>query len=129
MIVGYGNCDISQWNGSGLNPMMDLNGFWLESSLVISPKEQVQVLTKIFDGKTSALSESISILKDIMLIEEKENSSLFGKTGTGQNNAWFVGFFEKESKCWYFAINLQDENHATGKNAQEIAQAIIDTYF
>lgn len=127
--IGYGNCDISEWSGSSLNPMPDLNGFWLESSLEISPKEQVQVLAKVFDGKTSASPNAISIIKKVMLIEEKENVSLFGKTGTGKNNAWFVGFFEKESKRWYFAINLQDENHATGRNAQEITQAIINTYF
>lgn len=127
--IGYGNCDISEWNGSSLNPMPDLNGFWLESSLMISPKEQVQVLAKIFEGKTSVSPNAISILKNIMLIEEKENISLFGKTGSGKNNAWFVGFFEKESKRWYFAVNLQDENHATGKSAQEITQAIIHKYF
>jgi bla regulator protein BlaR1 len=127
--LGYGNCDISEWNGSSINPLPDLNGFWLESSLEIAPKEQIQVLAKTFDGKTNASPDTISILKKVMLIEEKENTSLFGKTGTGKNNAWFVGFFEKESKRWYFAINLQDENHATGKNAQEITQAIINKYF
>lgn len=78
--IGYGNCDISEWSGSSLNPMPDLNGFWLESSLEISPKEQVQVLTKVFDGKTSASPNAISIIKKVMLIEEKENVSLFGKT-------------------------------------------------
>ncbi len=127
--IGYGNCDISEWSGSSLNSMPDLNGFWLESSLVISPKEQVQVLAKVFEGKTNASPDTISILEKIMLIEGDENTSFFGKTGTGKNNAWFVGFFEKESKRWYFAVNLQDKNHATGKNAREITKAIIDKYF
>jgi len=127
--IGYGNCDISEWSGSGLNPMPDLNGFWLESSLMISPKEQVKVLEKIFDGKTNASPDTISILEKVMLIDQNESTSLFGKTGTGKNNAWFVGFFEKEAKRWYFAVNLQDANHATGKNAQEITQAIINKYF
>ncbi len=35
-------------NGKG-----HLNGFWLESSLQISPKEQVQTMAKIFEGDTN----------------------------------------------------------------------------
>lgn len=49
--LSYGNCDISDWNG-GLNTNNNnraLTGFWLESSLLISPKEQVEVLERIFD--------------------------------------------------------------------------------
>ena len=45
----YGNCDISEWNGSNINPLENLNGFWLDSSLKISPLEQVEVLSRIFE--------------------------------------------------------------------------------
>ena len=31
----YGNCDISEWNGSNINPLENLNDFWLDSSLKI----------------------------------------------------------------------------------------------
>jgi len=48
----YGNCDISEWNGSKINLMDSLNGFWLGSSLKISTIEQVQVMKKIFGGDT-----------------------------------------------------------------------------
>ena len=27
--IQYGNCDISEWNGSETNPLPELNGFWL----------------------------------------------------------------------------------------------------
>ena len=35
--LSYGNCDVSEWAGSGINPLPDLNGFWLGASLKISP--------------------------------------------------------------------------------------------
>lgn len=35
--LAYGNCDISEWEGSSINPYPELNGFWLASSLMISP--------------------------------------------------------------------------------------------
>ncbi|MDK0837705.1 penicillin-binding transpeptidase domain-containing protein [Dorea formicigenerans] len=44
----YGNCDVSAWEGSNINPYKELNGFWLGSSLKISPYEQVGVLSKIW---------------------------------------------------------------------------------
>lgn len=46
----YGNCDISDWEGR-LNTNNDnraLTGFWLEASLLISPKEQTEVMERIF---------------------------------------------------------------------------------
>ena len=54
----YGNCDISDWEGrlNTNNNNRALTGFWIESSLAISPKEQTEVMERIF-GETSAYSE------------------------------------------------------------------------
>ena len=27
--ISYGNCDVSEWSGSNINPKEELNGFWL----------------------------------------------------------------------------------------------------
>lgn len=125
----YGNCDVSEWNGSGTNVQEELNGFWLNSSLKISPLEQVQVLSEIFEGNTAFSDENISILKSIMLLDESDNQKIYGKTGsdsTGQ--AWFVGFKEEQGIKEYFAIYLDDEIHKeniSGNTAKEIAFQII----
>lgn len=54
----YGNCDISDWEGrlNTNNNNRALTGFWIESSLLISPKEQVEVMECIF-GENSEYSE------------------------------------------------------------------------
>ena len=46
----YGNCDISDWEGrlNTNNSNRALTGFWIESSLKISPKEQTEVMERIF---------------------------------------------------------------------------------
>lgn len=128
--LDYGNCDISEWAGSGINPMSELNGFWLESSLKISPKQQVAVLADIFEGRTSYGKENIQILKNLMLTKETENGSIYGKTGSGGNGtAWFVGFTENGTKRTYFAVYLNDSQNAgeiTGSKAREIAISIIE---
>lgn len=77
--LSYGNCDILQWNGSGINPQEELNGFWLDSSLTISPLEQVEVLSKIFEGNSIYSDENVDMLKDIMLVDDS-GQMVYGKT-------------------------------------------------
>lgn len=133
----YGNCDISEWEGSGINSAPELNGFWLESSLEISPMEQVNILADIFNGNTDFSKQSIDILKEVMLTQKSGNVSIYGKTGTGQNastgnrdNGWFVGMFERTDERYYFAVHLTDESkEVSGQIAKEIAINIINGYY
>mgnify|MGYP002243646515 FL=1 len=62
----YGNCNITEWEGGDVNPLPELNGFWLDSSLRISPWEQVQVLARIFEGGSCYTEEETQILRSIM---------------------------------------------------------------
>lgn len=129
----YGNRDISEWEGSDCNPLSELNGFWLDSSLKISPKEQVDLLNNIFNNKTQFSTESIEILKNIMQIETTKDYRLYGKTGTSASSktAWFVGLFEINDSSYYFSILLNDENkeNLAGSDAKEIAMKIIERYY
>ena len=125
----YGNCDISEWDGSDINPMPDLNGFWLGSSLKISPLEQVQVLKKIFEGESIYSDEHVGILKGIMSVSE-DTRKIYGKTGSGPDGeAWFVGFTEENGAKKYFAVYLNDNaqpNIVSGSMAKEIALNILE---
>ncbi|HBF4995378.1 TPA: CDD family class D beta-lactamase [Clostridioides difficile] len=133
----YGNCDISEWEGDLKNGKGHLNGFWLESSLQISPKEQVQTMAKIFEGDTNFKKEHINILRDIMKIDVNDkNINVYGKTGTGFDeknkrvDAWFVGMLEREDDTYYFAIKSDDSNkEITGPKVKEIAINIIKKYY
>ena len=127
----YGNCDISEWDGSGINPMPDLNGFWLGASLKISPLEQVQVLKKIFEGESLYSAEDVALLKEIMLVSE-DTKRIYGKTGSGPDGeAWFVGFAEENGERIYFAIYLNDNtqaNNVSGNTAKEIALDVLESF-
>ncbi len=126
--IQYGNCDISEWNGSEINSLPELNGFWLESSLEISPKQQVVTLNHIFGGENSFNADHLKELKSIMYIAELDHGCLYGKTGSGTDgNAWFVGFMESNNKT-YFAVYLEDVQNkevVSGNKAKEIAISIL----
>lgn len=128
--LNYGNCDISEWSGNNINSIEDLNGFWLNSSLKISPMEQVQVLYKIFEGKSQYSQENISILRNVMLVDKSDNYNIYGKTGTGKDGeGWYTGFAEKNGENLYFAVYLEDSRNkekAIGSTARKITISILE---
>ena len=126
--LSYGNADCSQWQGSGKNPQADLNGFWLDSSLKISPAEQVAVLERIFSSQSLYSAEEVAVLQEIMRTEAQGPRQIYGKTGTGYGGeGWFVGFQEEHGKRVYFAVYLSDQDRGTtGADAKEVALALLE---
>lgn len=125
--LDYGNQDISQWEGGGQNSSAELNGFWLDSSLKISPRRQVQVLADIFEGRSLYTPQEVAILREIMLVEDTGQRQVYGKTGTGfGETAWFVGFSQKDGQPTYFAVYLADETkELAGDDAKAVALALL----
>ena len=132
----YGNCDISDWEGrlntNNSNPV--LTGFWIESSLLISPKEQVEVMERIFGENTDYSLETRNQLKQVMLLPEQNNTDIFiyGKTGMGKASgivvdSWYTGFADTTDKRIYFCVYLDNKNVSSAK-AREIAVKIVSDY-
>ena len=99
--------------------------FWLEGPLKISALEQVDFLQKLFSLE-SYMSLSIQEqLKDILLLEEKNDWKLYGKTGWPSKVGWFVGWIEKDNKRYFFALNMDLENFEDLPLRQEITEEIL----
>ena len=135
----YGNCDISDWEGrlNTNNNNRALTGFWLESSLMISPKEQVEVMERIFGDNSGYSEETQNALKQVMLVSEQEQTdiSIYGKTGMGKAegivvDAWFTGFAEGAKGKVYFCVRLgrTDGMDVSSPRAKEIAIQIVSDY-
>lgn len=104
--LDYGNRDLSVWNSNGHNV------FWIDSSLLISPGEQVLVLDTIFSGSSGFSPEHVEILKQCMRYDDVGEFRFYGKTGTGRNynsthlEGWLAGFFEyPDGTRVYYAIH------------------------
>ena len=138
--LAYGNCDISDWKGeqNTNNSNRALTGFWIKSSLKISPKEQTEVMERIFGENSTYSEETIEILKEVMRLPEEYGTDIpvYGKTGMGKTDgitvdAWFTGFAETSEEPVYFCVYLgqSEERDATSAAARDIAVQIISDYY
>lgn len=134
--LSYGNCDISDWEGhlnqNNGNPA--LTGFWIESSLKITAKEQAEVMERIFGSHSIYKEKTRNQLKEVMLMPEQSTAAcrIYGKTGMGKANgividSWFSGFADTADGTIYFCVYLgeTDDQNVSSQKAREIAVKII----
>lgn len=103
----YGNKDLSGTAGQNDGLFMS----WLETSLKISPREQVEFLEKMLMGKLNLSEQAQKKTTEIMLMRNKDGSPiewngwrLYGKTGGGTRCIrWLVGWIEKGEDKIIFA--------------------------
>ena len=118
--IGYGNKNMSG----------DFSTYWMESSLKISPIEQVELLTKLQNNSFGFAPENINAVKDAICLSSSDAGTFYGKTGTGRVdgqdvNGWFIGYIETADNTYFFATNIGADSDATGGNATEITMSIL----
>ena len=99
--LNYGNKEIGS----------EIDKFWLEGPLKISAMEQVKLLNLLSQSKLPFKLENQEQVKDITILEKKDDFILHGKTGWATDNivvpiGWFVGWIETSDNIYSFAINL-----------------------
>ena len=99
--IAYPGIDINVGN---------LNMFWLEGESKISPVEQIDFLSRLYNSELGISSHTTSTVKNIMRMSSDQNYTLSGKTGWGVigdlDIGWFVGYLEKENEVYFFATKL-----------------------
>ncbi len=120
--IGYGNGDVSG----------GVTQFWLQSSLTISPDEQVDFLRRLQARKLPFSEKTVNTLLDIMTISRTGPILLRGKTGTGSDSdkeeasmGWFVGSVSTPSGDYFFACRLTGGENPSGRRARAITESIL----
>ncbi len=119
--INYGNSDLSG----------GLSEYWLESSLKISPIEQVELLKAFYTNQFEFEENNIQTVQDSLLLSESNGAILSGKTGTGvingkNTNGWFIGYVERNGNTYFFATNIQNDDYSNGSTAAKITLSILD---
>lgn len=102
----------------------------MQSSLKISPVEQVELLENLYRNNFNFTPANIHAVKNSIHLTASENGEFYGKTGTGRVNGqdingWFIGFIESQNNTYFFSTNIQSEQRATGSKASDIALSIL----
>ena len=118
--IGYGNGDLSG----------GISEFWLESSLKISPLEQVALLHQFYTNAFGFDERNIQAVKDAIMLSASGQAVLSGKTGTGvvngrTQNSWLVGYVETEDNAFFFASNVRNLSDDEGLTASQTALRIL----
>lgn len=116
---GYGNADVTSKQGE----LPGVMGAWVNSSLRISPLEQVAFMRKIVRRTLPVSALAYDMTERITLLDVQPGGwTVHGKTGTGSPGleydaahayGWFVGWATKGSRTLVFANLIQDEQALT----------------
>lgn len=127
----YGNQDISG----------GLDKFWLDSSLLISAKEQTVFLSSVWNRKIAFSDSTFKKAQEVLFSKKlSDGSEVYGKTGSccidqgcqdrpGRQLGWFVGVVVSGQKSRSFALNFSDEKAVggyAGLRAKEKAFSILE---
>lgn len=115
--ISYGNEDISG----------GIDRFWLSSSLKISPLEQVDFMENLYNEELPFDKPVMKTVKRMMIQEEGDHYTLYGKTGTRLSDfglGWFVGFIKVDNRSYVFVTNID----GTGTKAKNITLDIFKKY-
>jgi len=105
--------------------------FWLDGPLKISAIEQIHFLKQLTDLSLPFTKANQKIAQDVILLEQGDDWTLYGKTGW--ENApelgvgWFVGWVEKKAHIYPFALNLDIQSNNDIAKRIDLSKASLKT--
>lgn len=107
----------------------DIDKFWLEGELRITPQEQIQFLRHLYQDNLPFSETSLSIVKDIMIVEQTPDYTMRAKSGLvgfeqpqQPQIGWYVGYLEKDKNVYFFATNIDVRNDNDLSNRIELTR-------
>lgn len=93
----------------------NLDTFWLDNTLKISPDEQLGVVKRLYFTQLPFRARTQRLVKEIMLREQNTNYSLSYKTGWGINEknqavGWITGWIEENRHPYFFVLLVESED-------------------
>lgn len=116
--IEYGNAESSA----------SVDRFWLDGTLLISAREQVELLVRLDRNELPFSVAHQRLVKDLMLVETRPDTILRAKTGwqAQAQVGWWVGWVERPEGAVFFALNIDMPNGAADLPKREsIARAVL----
>ena len=90
----------------------NLDTFWLDNSLQITPDEQLGLVKKLYFNQLPFHRVNQDMVKSAMLWEDNSNYRLSYKTGWGKMKnghqlGWCIGWIEENNHPYFFVLNIE----------------------
>lgn len=106
-----------------------VDNFWLVGPLKISAMEQTNFLAKLAQDTLPFPQIFQKHVREIALLEQKENYTLYGKTGWGnapnQGIGWWVGWVQKDGRIYAFTLNMDIQKPSDANKRLELGRATL----
>jgi beta-lactamase class D len=103
--------------------------FWLCGPLQISAVEQTLFLARLAQNKLPFTEATQAATREIILLEQGDTWTLYGKTGTAVHYSpplgWWVGWVEKSGALYVFALNMDMPGADDARKRVEIGKACL----
>ncbi|WP_353191263.1 OXA-62 family carbapenem-hydrolyzing class D beta-lactamase [Pandoraea pnomenusa] len=117
--VGYGNRTIGR----------AADAYWIDDSLQISAREQVDFLQRLARGTLPFSARSQDIVRQISIVEATPDYVLHGKTGWFVDKkpdiGWWVGWIERDGNITSVALNIDVLADADAPKRARIVKAVL----
>lgn len=117
--VGYGNHTIGR----------AADAYWVDDSLQISAREQVDFLQRLARGTLPFSARSQDIVRQISIVEANPDYVLHGKTGWFVDKkpdiGWWVGWIERNGNITAVALNIDLKDDADAPKRARIVRAVL----
>lgn len=105
----------------------DLNSFWRDNSLRITPDEQLGLIKKLYFNQLPFQKRSQDIYKQMILKENNASYKLSYVYGSGGNTSatnWIIGYVEENKHPYFFVMYVVDQN-VQSKNNEAKTLAVL----
>lgn len=107
----------------------NLERFWLDGPLAISPLEQINFLTRLIRDALPASVEHQQTVRDLIFLESNDRGSLYGKTGwsvaSDPQIGWWVGWVERDDTAYVFALTIDMASRADAGKREALGRDLL----
>ncbi|MEM8614547.1 MAG: class D beta-lactamase [Cyanobacteria bacterium P01_H01_bin.105] len=107
----------------------DIDTFWLNGDLRITPQEQIQFLRRLHSDDLPFSGNTLAAVKDIMVVEQTPDYTIRAKTGWAYvpKIGWYVGYVEQNDNVYFFATNIDIRDETDLKMRLEVTRRSLET--
>lgn len=103
--------------------------YWNQGELRVTPRQQIAMLVKLYQGTLPFSDRSMNIVKDIMVNEKTDKYTLRAKTGWSDaydpQVGWWVGYVERGNDVYFFATEIDMKKDEDAPKRKEITLNIL----